>query len=64
MLFRSQLDWMGDTSENGMKQSFGIMANYIYRPWQIERNHEAYVKKGRVAASARVKELLEPKAEK
>jgi malonyl-CoA decarboxylase len=55
-----RINWLGDTSEKGMTQSFGIMANYIYRPWQIERNHEAYVKKGRVAASARVKELLEP----
>ncbi|MEQ1946156.1 MAG: malonyl-CoA decarboxylase [Bryobacteraceae bacterium] len=55
-----QIDWMADTSEKGLKQSFGIMANYIYRPWQIERNHEAYVKKGRVVAAARVKQLLEP----
>ena len=59
-----QLDWLADTSEKGVKQSFGIMVNYAYRPWQIERNHEAYVKKGRIATSARVKELLERPAEK
>jgi hypothetical protein len=34
------------------------MANYVYRPLQIERNHEAYVKRGRIAASAQVKAML------
>lgn len=58
-----QIDWLADNSGKGVKQSFGMMVNYVYRPWHIERNHEAYVKKGRVSASARVKELLARPAE-
>jgi hypothetical protein len=41
------------------------MVNYAYRPPRIERNHELYVKQGRVAVSEEVRRLLEepkPKA--
>jgi malonyl-CoA decarboxylase len=54
-----QINWMADTSPKGIEQSFGMMVNYAYRPWQIERNHEAYMKRGKVAASARVRDLVE-----
>jgi malonyl-CoA decarboxylase len=60
-----RINWMGDASEKGWKQSFGLMANYSYRPQRIERNHEQYVKQGRVAVSDDVRKLLEelkPKA--
>ena len=53
-----QINWLANVSESGLKQSFGIMVNYAYRPLQIERNHEAYVKQGRIAASDQVKTLL------
>src|SRR5262249_11209399 len=46
-----RIDWMGDVSEKGLLQSFGLMVNYAYRPYRIERNHEQYVKQGRVAVS-------------
>ncbi len=48
----------GDKSEKGMGQSFGLMVSYAYRPEQLERNHEAYVKEGRVAAASAVRALL------
>jgi len=54
--------WMADTSEKGMEQSLGMMANYLYRPARIERNHEQYVKEGRVACSDEVRALVEPPA--
>jgi malonyl-CoA decarboxylase len=54
-----RIDWMGDTSEKGVQQSFGLMVNYAYRPQRIERNHEQYVKQGRVAVSDEVRALLE-----
>jgi malonyl-CoA decarboxylase len=58
-----RINWMGDVSEKGLKQSYGLMANYAYRPQRIERNHEQYVKQGRVAVSDEVRKLLEePKA--
>lgn len=54
-----RIDWMGDVSEKGWTQSFGLMVNYSYRPQRIERNHELYVKQGRVAVSDEVRKLLE-----
>jgi malonyl-CoA decarboxylase len=58
-----RINWLGDTSEKGLHQSFGLMVNYAYRPSRIERNHEQYVKHGRVAVSGDVEKLLEePKA--
>jgi len=54
-----RINWAGDTSEKGLQQSFGLMVNYAYRPQRIERNHEQYVKQGRVAVSDEVRKLLE-----
>ena len=39
-------------------ESFGIMVNYLYDLDEIERNHEAFVNRGQIAASAAVKKLL------
>jgi malonyl-CoA decarboxylase len=52
-----RLNWLADPSRKGLRQSAGIMVNYAYLPKQIERNHEAYVKNGRVAAAAAVRAL-------
>jgi malonyl-CoA decarboxylase len=41
-----------------MKQSFGIMVNYLYDLDDIERNHEAFAEKGEVIASPGVRRLL------
>lgn len=58
-----RINWLGDVSEKGLRQSFGLMVNYAYRPPGIERNHEQYVKQGRIAVSDEVRKLLEePKA--
>ncbi len=46
-----RLNWLGDTSETGMRRSAGIMANYIYRLDEIERNQERYSRMHRVIAS-------------
>src|SRR5690606_18209528 len=35
-----RLNWLGDTSEKGLRQSAGIMVNYLYRLSDIEENHE------------------------
>jgi malonyl-CoA decarboxylase len=52
-----RLTWRGDVSDNGMRQSLGLMANYLYDPAQIEDNHEGYVGEGRRAASAPLRRL-------
>jgi malonyl-CoA decarboxylase len=60
-----RLDPLGDLSEAAMKQSHGLMVNYLYEIDQIEKNHEAYANKNEVVASAAVRRLarLKPVAE-
>jgi malonyl-CoA decarboxylase len=53
-----RINWLADTSPRGMKQSAGIMVNYLYEIASIEENHEAYAREGRVAMSNGVRRLL------
>ena len=53
-----RIDWLGDLSPKGLRESAGIMVNYLYRIEDIEKNHEAYANQGTVAASSAVKKLL------
>ena len=53
-----RIDWEGDLSPKGLAESFGIMVNYLYDLDEIERNHEAFVNRGQIAASAAVKKLV------
>jgi malonyl-CoA decarboxylase len=53
-----RINWLGDISPKGMRESAGIMVNYLYRLEDIEKNHEAYVNQDEVAASGAVKKLL------
>jgi len=53
-----RIDWLGDLSPKGMRESAGIMVNYLYRLEDIEKNHEAYANQGEIAASSAVKKLL------
>jgi malonyl-CoA decarboxylase len=53
-----RIDWLGDLSAKGMRESAGIMVNYLYRLEDIEKNHEAYVNQDEIAASSAVKKLL------
>ncbi len=52
-----RINWMGDTSPKGLKQSAGIMVNYYYALEAIDENHEDYVTEGKVAASRGVSQL-------
>jgi malonyl-CoA decarboxylase len=53
-----RINWLGDLSPKGLRESAGIMVNYLYRLDDIEKNHEAYANQGEVAASSAVKKLL------
>jgi malonyl-CoA decarboxylase len=53
-----RLNWMGDTSPRGLRQSLGLMVNYVYRLADVERNHEAYAKQYRIAASSEFQRLV------
>ena len=57
-----RLDYLGDISEKGLKQSHGLMVNYRYALGEIESNHEAFAEKGTVAASTSVRKMLRQKA--
>ena len=51
-----RLNWLGDTSANGFKQSYGMMVNYRYKLGDVDANHEAYAA-GKVVASREVRAL-------
>jgi malonyl-CoA decarboxylase len=53
-----RINWLADTSAKGLRQSAGIMVNYLYKQSQIDNNHEAYVTKGKINYSKHVKEWL------
>ena len=52
-----RVNWLGDTSEKGLKQSWGLMVNYLYDPGTIEANVETFAREGRVARSSTVSRL-------
>jgi malonyl-CoA decarboxylase len=53
-----RINWLGDLSPKGMRESAGVMVNYLYRLEDIEKNHEAYANDDEVVASSAVKKLL------
>jgi malonyl-CoA decarboxylase len=52
-----RINWMADMSPAGIAQSGGMMANYVYDPGDLQKNHEAYMRSGAVSASGRVERL-------
>lgn len=53
-----RLNWMADTSENGLKQSAGMMVNYLYELPHIENRSQAYSAEGKVALSLSIAKQL------
>jgi malonyl-CoA decarboxylase len=53
-----RINWMADLSPRGLKQSHGLMVNYLYDIPAIEANHEAFANEGTVAVSREVKGYL------
>jgi malonyl-CoA decarboxylase len=51
-----RLNWLGDTSSNGFRQSYAMMVNYRYKLSDVDANHEAYAS-GKVVASRDVRAL-------
>jgi malonyl-CoA decarboxylase len=52
-----RLNGMGDTSEQGMARSAGMMVNYVYWLAEVEKNHERYFREHFIAASPVVEKL-------
>jgi malonyl-CoA decarboxylase len=53
-----RLNFPGDVSARGLRESHGLMVNYLYKLDDIERNHEAYAERGEVVASPEVRKWL------
>lgn len=53
-----RINFRGDGSRKGLRQSHGLMVNYRYGLDEIERNHELYAEKGEIVASPAVRRLL------
>jgi malonyl-CoA decarboxylase len=53
-----RIDWLGDVSAKGIRESCGFMVNYLYHLKEMEQNIEAYTTSREVAASKRVRSLL------
>jgi malonyl-CoA decarboxylase len=58
-----RLDFLADTSPKALRQSHGLMVNYLYDLDQIEKNHEAYAEHRAVVASSAVTKLARPSLE-
>jgi malonyl-CoA decarboxylase len=56
-----RINWLADTSRKGLRQSLGLMVNYLYESKAIEGNHEKFVG-GEIVASRQVRSLAIPKA--
>ena len=52
-----QLNWRADVSPNGLRQSGGLMVNYLYDLPHIEEYHEAYANRAEVATGAPFRKL-------
>ncbi|SHF85102.1 malonyl-CoA decarboxylase [Modicisalibacter ilicicola DSM 19980] len=52
-----RINWLGDTSTKGLRQSAGLMVNYLYVLEEIERNHEQYTTNATIASSSSVRDL-------
>ncbi|HSW18068.1 MAG TPA: malonyl-CoA decarboxylase [Ramlibacter sp.] len=51
-----QLNWAGDVSPKGLRQSFGLMVNYQYDLRRLDR-HRALLAQGKIPVSKAVEEL-------
>jgi malonyl-CoA decarboxylase len=57
-----RLNFAADTSERALRQSYGLMVNYLYDLEHIERNHEVYAQQHAVVAASAVTRLVKAPA--
>jgi malonyl-CoA decarboxylase len=53
----ARLNFLGNPSPRGLRESLGMMVNYVYDLREIEKNHESFLR-GRVATSREVAALI------
>jgi malonyl-CoA decarboxylase len=54
-----RIDWLADPSKKGLRESLGLMVNYLYLPRAILANHQKFAR-GEIVASRRVRALAFP----
>jgi malonyl-CoA decarboxylase len=52
-----RINWLADTSPKGVRQSLGMMVNYVYTPTLFEEAQAAYVSRGELTTSKEVQGL-------
>jgi malonyl-CoA decarboxylase len=57
-----RINLVADTSERALRQSHGIMVNYLYDLEHIEKNHEAYAQQRQVVAASAITKLVKTPA--
>jgi len=53
-----RINWLADTSSKGIRESAGIMVNYLYELKDIEANHEIYRDSAKTNAAGNIQSLL------
>ncbi|MGB1309958.1 MAG: malonyl-CoA decarboxylase [Leucothrix sp.] len=53
-----RINWLADTSKKGMRESAGMMVNYLYKLKDIEANHETYRDSAKTITTNNVQALL------
>ena len=51
-----RLNWAGDPSNKGIKQSYGLMVNYLYDLKRLEK-HRAWLAQGKIPIAAAIEDL-------
>ena len=51
-----RLNWLGDPSSKGLKQSYGLMVNYLYDLKRLDRNR-ALMAQGQIPISGALEDL-------
>jgi malonyl-CoA decarboxylase len=51
-----RLNWLGDPSAKGLKQSFGLMVNYLYDLKRLDR-HRSQLAQGKIPLSSEIEDM-------
>ena len=53
-----KVNWMGDSSEKGLRESAGMMVNYLYDLPAVEELHERFANRGSIPTGKPVRQLM------
>ena len=59
-----RINWLGDRSEKGLRESAGLLVNYLYDRNVVARNHERYVNENEIVHSPAIKQLVNERPHK